>query len=155
MMLTISDIIQLLSALIALFLGLVSIKISIKAMSQNSKMIEEATRPILIIYSEYIDDFTFNLVVKNIGKSCGTIKKFICDFELLTSGSYAFNGGDYISDFITITLPPNGSCKCPLCYEKINRPVKFDITYESSTKSYKDQVYINLKAGMRIPQQIC
>lgn len=151
MMFTISDVIQLLSVLVALFLGVVSIKISIKTMSQNSKMIEESTRPILIVYSEYVNDYDLNLVVKNIGKSCGTIKEFKSNFDFFNSDSYAFDGGDFILDYITLTLAPNTEKKCTLCSERINKPVEFDIVYASSTNTYSDHISINLKAGMNIP----
>ncbi|GLB26497.1 hypothetical protein LXJ15735_27380 [Lacrimispora xylanolytica] len=151
MIFTISDVIQLFSFLVALFIGIVSIKISIKTMSQNSKMIEESTRPILIIYSEYVDAYNLNLVVKNIGKSCGTIKSFQSNYDFLNSDSYAFDGGDHILDFITLTLPPEAEIKCMLCADTINRPVEFDIVYTSNINTYTDHVSINLKAGMNIP----
>ncbi|WP_395546852.1 MULTISPECIES: hypothetical protein [unclassified Lacrimispora] len=148
---TLSDVIQLFSVLVALLLGLISIIISIKTMRQNSKMIEESTRPILIIYSEYADNDNLNLVVKNIGKSCATIKDFRCNYDLLNSGSYAFEGGDYLLDYITLTLPPDEGRKCTLVRKSINAPVEFDIKYTSSTNTYTDHVSINLKAGMSTP----
>lgn len=151
MKLNASDIIQLFSVLVALLLGLVSIIISVKSMSQNSKMIEEATRPIIIIYSEFVNEYNLNLVVKNIGKSCGTIKEFRSNYDFLNSDSYAFDGGDYILDYITLTLPPDAEHKCTLCMDRINKPVEFDIKYTSSTNTYADHITINLKAGMNIP----
>ena len=156
MNLTVSDAIQLFSVFVALLLGLISIIISFKTMRQNTKMIEESTRPILIIYSEPISKSSspnLNLVVKNIGKSCATIEEFKCNYDFYNSNSYAFIGHDYISDFITLTLPPDTDCKCPLIYEKINTPVEFDIKYKSSTHTYTDHIAINLKAGIRMPQQ--
>lgn len=148
---TISDAIQLLSVLVAIFLGIVSIKISQKTMIQNSKMIEESTRPIIIIYSEYSNAYNLNLVVKNIGKSCGTIKELRSNFDFFNSNSYAVDGKDYILDFITLTLPPNAEKKCMLYADTINRPVEFDIVYTSSTNTYAEHVSINLTAGMDMP----
>jgi len=80
----VSDIIQLCSVMVAVFIGIVSIIISVVTLKQNSKMIEESTRPNITIYADsiYIITNHLYLIIKNFGKSTGKIISFTCNYDL-------------------------------------------------------------------------
>lgn len=59
--LTTSDVIDLIGIFASLFIGVIAIIISILSLRQNSKMIEESTRPNIQIYPVFLDDFFISL----------------------------------------------------------------------------------------------
>ena len=79
-----SDLIQIAGIIVSLICSLIAIAISLKTLKQNSKMIENSTRPYIGIYiaSTYIRDVSCYLVVKNFGQSAATIRSFTYDFDL-------------------------------------------------------------------------
>lgn len=147
-----SDIIQLSGIIVALITGIISIIISIKTLRQNSKMIEDSTRPVISIYSEYINPGIpqFYIVVKNFGQTQAIITKFDYNFDFVNNQAYPIsnNKKDYLKDLVTASLAPGQSKICCLDYAKINTPVTFSIEYKSPTKTYNEDFTINLKAGV-------
>jgi len=149
-----SDIIQLISVLIALLIGTASVIISLLAMKLNSKMIEESTRPVLSVYGDSVNTGspTFYIIIKNFGSSPAQITKFNYDFDF--SSCYTPSGSerrDFLQDLVGTTIAPQQSRTCYLEYDKINRPIHFDLEYKSSSKPYKDSMTIDLKAGAAMP----
>lgn len=148
------EIIQLIGIIVALLVGIVSIIISIFTLRQNSKMIEESTRPIISVYGESINPGTpfFYIVIRNFGQSPATITKFSYDFDFIAANAYTGENParDYLGDLNTAFLAPGQSKICRLNYKNINKPVTFTIEYKSSTKTYKDKMTVNLKAGIRM-----
>jgi len=145
---SISDIIQLCGIIVALAIGIVSIIISVTTVKQNSKMIEESTRPLISVYGESINPSSpmFYIVVKNFGSSPAVITKFDYDFDFMAA--YPFNSNrDFLKDLINSSIAPNQSKICHLDYSKINIPVTFTIEYKSSSKTYNDSMTVDLKAG--------
>ncbi len=145
-----SDLIQLCGILVALVIGIISIIISVLTMRQNSKMIEESTRPVISIYGESINTGSplFYIVVKNFGLTSATITRFDYDFDFKTS--YYSSGEaerDFLKDLVGSTIAPQQSRICNLQYKKIDRPIHFDIEYKTTSKSYKESLTVNLKAG--------
>jgi len=143
-----SDIIQLIGIGVALLIGIASILISIFTLKQNSKMIEESTRP--VIYSEYINTGVpyLYIVIKNFGQTAATITQFNYNYDFVNSNAYALKTGkDYLKDLAYSTLAPNQSRICALDYQNINTPVTFDIEYKSNLKTYNDTICLNLKGG--------
>lgn len=143
-----SDIIQLLGILISFITSIVAIIISVVTLRQNSKMIEESNRAIIAIYGESINcgSPTFYFVIKNYGHSLATIKKFDSDFDF--SGCYGFRTDqNWISDLNNCSIAPGQSRICKLDYQKITRPITFDIEYISLGKTYREQITVDLKAG--------
>ena len=148
--LTSSDIIQIVGISISLLIGIASIIISVATLRQNSKMIKEATRPYISVYSEYINTGVpyLYIVVKNFGQTAATITQFNFDYDFVNSQAYAIkNGKDYLKDLIYSTLAPGQSRICALDYKKINAPVTFDIKYRADSKVYNDKICLNLKGG--------
>ena len=148
--LTPSDIIQIIGIVAALLIGIASIVISIVTLRQNSKMIEETTRPYISIYSEYIHTGVpyLYIVVKNFGQTAATITHFNYNYDFANSQAYATkNGKDYLKDLVSSTLAPGQSRICALDYQNINAPVTFEIEYKTNLKVYNDKIYLNLKGG--------
>lgn len=149
---TISDKIQLYSMIAALAVGIVSILISVISLHQNSKMIEESTRPVISIYGAMTNLGTpqHYIVIKNFGQTAATITKFDYDFKFNVEKAYAgrSNDHDWLKDLITANLAPGQSQICALNYDRINRPITFTYEYKTSSKTYKETVTINLKAGI-------
>ena len=104
--LTVSDCIELLGILISLATSIVAIVISLKTLKQNSKMIEDSTRPNIGVYlaSTYIKSISCYLVVKNFGQSSAFIESFTYDFDLKSTGDTP-----YYNPFVNI----EGSTLCP------------------------------------------
>lgn len=70
-MLSVSDIIEIISIIVSTFTSIVAIFVSVKALKQNNKMLEESTRPYVSIYVESItlcEQSSF-FVIKNFGNT--------------------------------------------------------------------------------------
>ena len=114
-----SDIIQLFGIIASLITSIVAITISLVTLRQNSKMIEDASRPIISIYGESINPGSpvFYIVIKNFGSSSAYITQFDYDFDF-TSAYLADKGKDYIERF-------NKFCNCSwsisyLCFKVLS-----------------------------------
>lgn len=122
----------------------------------NSIMIEESTRPIIAIYTDYIDtgSLVLYLVIRNFGKSVARIDNIVENESLLSLNAYkATNERDLIKDLIGSILAPNQSKIIALKYESlIEKTINFDVNYSSSTKSYNVKFEINLTAGIHSPK---
>lgn len=88
-----SDTIQLLGIVASLITSLAAIIISLMTLRQNSKMIEDASRPVISIYGECINvgPSTFYIVIKNFGSSPAYITQFDYDFDF-TSAYLKYKG---------------------------------------------------------------
>lgn len=135
------EIIQSLTAIIAVIISVCTLK-------QNSKQIEESTRPYITIYLTKINLGTPSkiLVIKNFGKSSAKITKLSCDEKLIR-----YSCIPNLKPFSSIegsSLVPNQSYKC-----LINPPrekdlyINFEISYTSnSNKNYNEKITIKLDA---------
>lgn len=147
-----SDIIQILGIIASFLTAFVAIIISLAAIRQNSKMIEESSRPIISIYPQSINTGTpmLFLVIKNFGNSPAVIKKFDYDFDF--SDCYCFRSErDYLKDFIGSSLAPGQARLCSIDYTKLTHPVTFSLEYQSSSKKYQESLTVDLKAGVNVP----
>lgn len=143
-----SDIIQIIGIMVSLVTSIVAIIISIVTIRQNSKMIEESSRAVISVYGESTNTGTpmFYIVIKNFGNTLATITKFECDFDF--SGCYCFETNrNYIEDLASCSIAPGQSRICKIDYDKIDRPITFDIEYYSASKKYSEKSAIDLRAG--------
>ncbi|SEW38705.1 hypothetical protein [[Clostridium] fimetarium] len=148
---TISDKIQLGTIITTTAFSIIAIIISIRTLRQNSKMLEESTRPVLSIYGESIDtgNPSLYLVIKNFGTSTATISKFYYDFDF--TNCYCTKGIDFLGKLKNCTIAPGQSRICLLEQRYIDRPVKFDIEYKSTTRTYNESFTVDIKAGVGMP----
>lgn len=150
-----SDIIQVFGIIVALVVGIASIAISVFSLRQNSKMIEESTRPVISIYGAMttlgsVQQFYF--VIKNFGQTPTTITKFISDYNFSINQAYSINNGhDWLSNLNGAHLAPGQSKICALNYENVSQPVTFTLEYKTIVKTYNEQITVNLKAGTTMP----
>lgn len=148
MNLTSSDCIQLAGIVVSFCTSIIAIFISIITLRQNSKMIEESSRASIGIYGESINAGSpmFFLVVKNFGNSTATLTKFNTDFDF--SDCYGFSTDkNFMLELNNCTIAPGQSRICQLDYNKITRPVTFELEYISASKKYSETQTIDLKLG--------
>lgn len=149
MQLSVSDIIQIVAIISSLVTSVIAIIISIITVRQNSKMIEESTRASISAYGASINPGSpmFYLVVRNFGSSTATITKFKSDFDF--TNCYRFQTSkNYIEELNNSTIAPGQSRICLLDYQKINRPITFEIEYLSAGKKYSEKQTVDLKSGV-------
>lgn len=137
-----------------LFASLVAIWISLRTLKINNKMLEESSRPYIIVYST-ITNYSFpsyRIIVKNFGSSAASIKKFNYSKNLIPfiHDSDNRNPFDKLNGLtlapnqkIIINLEPNKIQALP---DKSDVEFKFDIIYESTIgneyrETYTDKIY--------------
>lgn len=152
--LTTADWIQIIIAVITVVGILTSMVISVITLKQNSKMIEESTRPVITIYKDTININTpiEYLVFKNFGSSSGTITNISYDEvifkKLVNEQALDLNLFKY---FKNITLAPNQKYFLRISTKECDiKNLKFSIKYKSSIKTYQETFNINLSQDYAI-----
>ena len=84
MSLTPSDVIQLIGILASLITSVIAIIISVLTLKQNSKMIDETSRPYVAIYAKTTNFQSpqYYLVIKNFGQTGATISSIKCSPDI-------------------------------------------------------------------------
>lgn len=142
--LTVSDIIQIISIVASLTTSIVAIVISVKALRQNSRMIEESTRPNIQIYSVYIHSLVY-LIIKNFGQSSCTIDSLSCSHKFSTKETFDKLGENAFDKVRGALIAPGGAIRFPLISHQTSKELMtFTITYHSSTKTYTDDFCFSL-----------
>lgn len=149
-----SDTIQLLGIVSSLIASIIAIVISLVSTRQNSKMIENASRPFISIYIDALTicEQTSFFVIKNFGASPARITRFIYDpilKETHQKNNLICNQFDYVEN---IVLAP-GRSKL-LEYDLPKLPVDdvhFHIEYSFNNVSYSEDVTLNTKNYIHIP----
>ena len=136
-LLTTSDIIELIGIVASLLMSAVAIAISLVTLRQNSKMIEESTRPQLQIYPVYMDTLLY-LIIKNYGSSEAYIDQITCSHVFTRNETFGDDLGEHIFDKLSGAILASGhSIKCPLIgYEVKNETFDFQVKYHSANKKY-------------------
>lgn len=142
MNLSTSDMLQLISIVVSSVISLAAITISIFTLRQNSKMIEESSRPYIGIYglSTYINGRDYYIIVKNFGQSVAHIDSFSCGYDLskLSKG----DGSSPFNHLEGSSLVPGQSYRCVIDFDKtINQKVSsisFRVKYSSETHTYEE-----------------
>ncbi len=150
--LSISDIIQLIGIMASLLTSVIAIIISIVTVRQNTKMLEETNRPVISVYCQSINPGVpmFYLVVKNFGNSSAYMTKFKSNFDF--SNSYKYNPSrNYIEDFGKCVIAPGQARICLLDYKKVDTPIHFSLEYKSASKTYREELDVDLKAAVDLP----
>ena len=115
---------------------------------QNSKMIEDASRPDISIYGECINvgPSTFYIVIKNFGSSPAYITQFDYDFDF-TSAYLKYKGKDFLKTLVNSVIAPGQSRICALKYAELKQPITFKLSYSSGVKTYHEEMTVDLTAG--------
>lgn len=139
-------------SVLSFVLAAISVITVVVTLRQNSKMIEESSRPVISIYPQSINPGQpmFYLVVKNFGHSTAYLTEFISSFDF--SECYNIDSSkDYIGQLSSCTIAPGQSYICHMDYQKIPDKVHFSVKYKSSTKSYSEEIDVDLKSGVNMP----
>lgn len=156
-----SDFIQIVIGVITGIGVLSSIIISVKTLKQNNKMIEESSRPNIIIYK---DVFNFNspceyLVIKNFGNSSAKITNIKFDREaLIKISTNNIHTCDKAFEYLRNSIfAPNQNYKIPIkTADKGVENLTFVVEY-SNIKHYIETINVNLTQdyGVSYNQQYC
>lgn len=145
-----SDWLEFIGIIVSLITSFVAIYISVKTLKQNSQMIEESTRPYVVICGKTANfqDPRFYLVLKNYGTSGATITKFNFDQDL-SKFSYRSDHTPY-QNICGTFIAPNQSFICNLMVNKLfenpNIILTFQIEYSTPFKNYKESFKIPLSS---------
>lgn len=129
-----------------------------KNSKESKRMIEETTRPIIGIYTDYVNtgDLMFYLVIRNFGKSIAIINSIDDGNAIRESDGFRIKKDEttnYFADLVNSTLAPNQSKIFPLNYKTLrDKVVTFKISYSSSQKTYEEQTTFNISAGVLSPK---
>lgn len=146
-----SDWIELFGVVFSSLTAFIAIYISIKTLKQNNKMIEESTRPYISIYGQTIvtgERPSFYIVVRNSGNSPAIISKLSYDFDFTECYGIKHNSRDFLKSLIDCPILNGQSKICNLEFDKVNRPVTFNIDYMTyDGKTYHESYTVDLKGG--------
>lgn len=138
-----SDWIQIISIISTSILSVSAIIISVLTLKQNSKMIEESTRPYITIFPK-TTNFTSiipYLIIKNFGQSSGKIISFNCNQNLSNFATY-----EPFKNLVGTTLTPGQSLSTAFLKGNIcNELLEFTITYKYGNKTYVETISIDFK----------
>ena len=148
-----SDLISLIGIIVSSIISVISIIIAILTLKQNSKMIEESTRPYVTMYGKRVNFgyVKYLLIIKNFGSSSATITNLSSEIDLskytLVRNSRPFE------HIIGTQLAPQQSIVCNLEIEKIKADkidfFSFEIEYEG-VKKYSEKFIVNFIAETEI-----
>ena len=144
-----SDRIQLAGIILSTTASIVAIIISVFTLHQNNKMIEDSTRPYIVMYTgtTNFQSPNYYLIMKNFGQTGAYVTSFCCDYDLIKC-SYNDKRAPF-SHIENTFLAPGQSYTCsinPLKLFENPRPIKIDISYKSGTKTYNDTIILNVEA---------
>jgi hypothetical protein len=145
-----SDTLNLLLCVLSFFLSAISVVTVVITLRQNSRMIENATRPYLTIYCGITDVHAVQvyLVLRNYGQSGALITDFQCSVDL--SKCSLIEGGPIpFQHIVGHTIAPNQVVHFPVNHLRLkalgNSPI-FQFKYTANGKTYSETVTLNLSA---------
>lgn len=143
-----SDIIEIVGIVASLLVSIVAIVISLVSLRQNSRMIEESTRPNLQIYPVYMNSLLY-IVIKNYGASEAYIDRIDCNHQFSQKETMGDKlGTDIFSRTKGAILSPGYAIKCPLiAHEITDNDFRFHLFYHSSEKSYEAKFHFTVSAN--------
>lgn len=146
----VSDWINTILCILSFALAVISVVTVIITLKQNNKMIENSTRPYIVIYGR-ITNFQepqYYLVVKNMGQTGAEISEFSSNVDLLQfsysnerrplghmEGTFLAPGQSIITNIDSIKMSE----------ENVDNII-FNITYNSGVKEYKEQYKVHYEA---------
>lgn len=145
-----SVIVNIILCILSFVLAVISVVTVVITLRQNSKMIDNSTRPYVVIYpaTTNFQSPNYYLCVKNFGKSGATVKSFSCDYDLKNcsydedhvpfahlKGTFLAPGQSYIA-----SVDPSK------IFHEVPRVLTFSISYEANSKEYFDNFVVNIEA---------
>ena len=153
--LTPSDVIEVVGIIASLVTSIVAIIISIKTLKQNSRMIEESTRPYVVVYSRTTNfqSPSYYFVVINFGQSGAIVTSFKCDYDLSTC-SYKKEHVPFAHFENTFIAPGQSFISNIDRLKFFDKPTElhFFVEYTANGVTYSDQFTINPKVDLDLIQ---
>lgn len=143
-----ATIVNVILCVLSFILAAISVVTVIITLRQNHKMIENSTRPYVIVYSS-VTDFQnpeYYICVKNFGQSGATITSFSCDCDLK---EYSYGEKIPFEHLPNTFIAPGQSFICNIdSYKLFKDPhlLTFTIEYIANNKKYPDTFVINPQA---------
>ena len=150
-----STIVNIILCILSFILAAVSVITVVITLKQNSKMIENSTRPYIVVYSATtnVQSPNYYLCVKNFGQSGAIVTSFSCDHDLK---DYSYDSHYVPFKHLPNTfIAPNQSFISNVDVEKLfedPHPLTFTIGYSSGNKHYSDKFEINIEADSDLIQ---
>ena len=150
-----SDLISYWGTIATVAFSVITAAVAIFTLRQNSKMIEESTRPYIVVYFDIIriSSFIPRFIIKNFGKSGARITDFKYP-GILKAGDFGIDSTSFIEQLDGVRnlfLAPNQSIH--IGFTEIPQGIEtleFAITYTSGHKEYIDSFKLNVgKSPMR------
>ena len=142
--LSVSDWIQLVGIIASLIVSIVAVVISIKTLKQNSKMIDESTRPMIVIYNDIVSAHSpiQYLIIRNFGNSAATIT----DLKLEYYGNPTYSK-TLFAHMKGQIIAPGQSYSTAFKFEDSSVVIDAAISYKSTAgKEYKESFQIHQMA---------
>lgn len=148
-----SDQIQIIGILASSATAIIAIIISVLSLRQNSKMIENSSRPYIGIYlaHAYVRNVSVYLVVKNFGQSSAKINSFTYDFDLANCNNHNIPNREPFQNIEDSTLMPGQALRSIINLNKTLEQVEqinFHVVYSSGSHKYEDDIRVNLVANI-------
>ena len=146
----ISDWINVVLCILSFILSAISVITVVITLKQNSKMIENSTRPYITIYGRVTNfqDPAYYIVLRNFGQTGAIIEKIECSLDLL---KYSYSPKHRPFEHIKNTfIAPTQSIISNIDPIKLGQDnienIIFNITYSSENKKYTEQYIVNFIA---------
>lgn len=142
----ISDWLEFYGIIASLIVSVVSVTVAILALHQNNKMLEETTRPYIIVSYDVIfnGNRSIFLMLKNYGATGAKITSF--KFEPLSNSTFI---NEQLSKINGAFLAPNQKIMYNIDPTKFpNDTIDISMQYESASKTYIDKQSLKIKIGI-------
>lgn len=145
----ISTIVNIVLCILSFVLAVTSVVTVVITLRQNHKMIENSTRPYVVVYSATTNFQSpdYYICVKNFGQSGTIITDFSCDYDL---GKFSYSKEHIPFEHLVSTfIAPRQSFLCninPSELFKDPNPLTFSIKYVTDKKTYSDTFVLNIEA---------
>ncbi|HFU7087202.1 TPA: hypothetical protein ACGN8S_002237 [Bacillus cereus] len=142
----IADSVQIITSIVGIIISMVAVFISVGSLRATRSSIEEANRPYVVVYREYIQvlsNIHEYVVIKNFGKSGATIDSLIFEPTYLD----AMRGKEIFKNAKNTFIAPGQSISTivsvnPFDGER-NDKIKATIKYHTDKKEYQEIITLN------------
>ncbi|MGN4756436.1 hypothetical protein ACTFRK_11160 [Bacillus cereus group sp. MYBK227-2] len=145
----ISELVQIISPIVGIVTSIVAVFISVGSLRTTRSSIEEANRPYVVVYRDYIQvlsNIHEYLVIKNFGKSGATIDSLIFEPTYLDS----MRGKEVFKNVKDTFIAPGQSISTVVSANAFGKEkngiVKVTIKYHTEKKEYQEVITLNDEA---------
>ncbi|TCW59041.1 hypothetical protein EC917_101295 [Bacillus thuringiensis] len=140
-----ANIIQIISIILTTVISIISVVIAVKSLKTTQKSIEEANRPYVVVYKDYVhvlSNITEYLVIKNFGKTGATIESLIFNPEY-----YDKKNNPLFKNLENTFIAPGQSIKTVISSNAFGQKregiTTLTIRYKDTNRSYYEEINLN------------